>query len=66
MPNFYGTFRQADHARKNKFVVIKAANDEVAFFKMKDLFGRDWANLYDEKEFAGQVERYGLTELKLL
>lgn len=58
MPNFYGTFRQADHARKNMYVVIEAENFAIANAFMLETFGNDWSMLYDEENFFGQVEKF--------
>jgi hypothetical protein len=59
-PSVFAQGISLDH----RYVIIEADDREEARAKMLNLFGRDWAFQYSEKEFAGQVEKYGLKELK--
>lgn len=61
--NFYFTFGYGTPYRNN-FVKIEADTYGQAREEMARLHGRHWAFQYTEKGFAGQEERYGLTELR--
>lgn len=63
MPKFYGTFPQRLPARNN-YVAIEAVDARAAEREMNRRYGNDWAFVYSEAEFAGQVDRYGLKEIK--
>ena len=46
-----------------KYTMIKGTYNE-ARDKMFNSWGKHWAFQYSEKEFAGQAEKYNLTEIK--
>lgn len=64
MHNFYFTFGCGiEQPHRNKFVKISARSPERAREIMFNTFGPEWAVTYDEASFAGQQERYGITQL---
>jgi len=60
--NFYFTFGYGTPYR-NKFVRIEAESFGQAREEMFKQFGRKWAFQYNEEDFAGQEDHFGLTEL---
>lgn len=63
MSSHYFTFGFGTPYR-NKFVRIEADTKGEAREEMVRNFGLKWAFQYDEAGFAGQQERFGLTELE--
>ena len=63
MQTFYGTFGFGDLDLRYKFVKIEAESREQAQEMMFHRFGQKWSMLYDEEQFDGQVEQFGLSEL---
>jgi hypothetical protein len=63
METYFFTFGFGQ-AHPNKYVKIEAEDYCQARDIMVDRFGLAWAFQYDEAEFAGQAEEYGLTELQ--
>lgn len=68
---FYFTFGMGYNLR-NSYVVVEAENHQqarIAFqearAKIDSMGGRLYAFSYTETEFAGQVEKYGLTEVPI-
>lgn len=61
---FYFTFGFG-HSLRDHYVTIEAENAEAARKKMVRHHGQMWAFQYDEKSFAGQPEKYGITEIPL-
>lgn len=53
-----------EHA--NKYVRIFASDHENARRLMFDHYGQKWSFQYDEKDFEGQPQEYGITELETL
>ena len=47
----------------NGYVVIEAESEGDARAEMFSRYGRQWAFSYDETQFAGQVEKYGLVKV---
>lgn len=60
---WFFTFGSA-HAHPNGYVKIQG-NFSDARAKMFERFDSKWAMQYNEKDFAGQAERYGLHEVLL-
>ena len=52
-------------AQRNNYSVVDAPTREEARARVVAVCGSAFANTYDEQEFAGQSERYGLTETPL-
>lgn len=65
MNKFFFTFGTGWPYRR-KYVEIHAPDSEKAREMMNDAHGTRWGFQYDEKEFEGQVEQWGLTRLSLL
>lgn len=68
MPNFFVTFG-SNHVHPNTgeclfkhYVRIPAPNKPTARRIVVHRLGSAWSMMYDEEQFAGQVEKYGLTE----
>lgn len=59
---WYFTFCQKNSYLKNAYVRFFGTHAE-AREQMVECFGDQWAFQYDETEFAGQPEKYGLKEL---
>jgi hypothetical protein len=65
---YYVTFGSGHHDTHGRslmhhYVVIEAEHEIEARQTMFSYFGPKWASIYTEAGFAGQVERFGLTEL---
>lgn len=60
---YYFTFLYVSENR-NKYVRFYGTYSE-ARKKMLKHFGNKWGFQYTEKEFAGQIEKFGLQEIKL-
>ena len=60
---FYFTFGSA-HAHPNGYIKLQGSFSE-ARAKMFELFDSKWSMQYNEKQFEGQAERYGLHEVEL-
>jgi hypothetical protein len=60
---FFITFHYHDKERRSKFARIIAQNELQARKFTAEIFGKDWAFIYSAKDFVGQPEKYGLTEL---
>lgn len=60
---YYFTFLYGSKNR-NKYVKFYGTYSEAREQMFKH-FGDKWAFQYDEKEFAGQIEMFGLQEIKL-
>ncbi len=61
---FYFTFGVGDEIHRNHYVRL-VGTYHTTRARMVALFGRKWAFQYDERQFAGQPERYGLSELRI-
>jgi len=61
--NWYFTFGSA-HAHPNGYIKLQGSFSE-ARAKMFELFDSKWSMQYNEKQFEGQAERYGLHEVEL-
>jgi hypothetical protein len=61
---WYGTFGYGQVLAQN-YVVLEAKDYIDAFSKMTKHYENLWSHLYTEGAFAGQAERYGLTEVPL-
>lgn len=70
LETFYVTFGYAHSdppgLLMKKYLVVKAADELDAREKVITEIGRKWAFIYDETEFAGQVEKYNLELWKVL
>lgn len=64
MGKWYVTFGQGTNLRNN-YCVIEADTRNEAHDRVTEARGKSWAFLYDEADFAGQIEQYGLTEVPL-
>lgn len=64
MAYFYATFPWKSSLR-NAYIRLNAEDAVAAQEKMNQCYGDKWAFIYDESEFAGQVERYSLYEVEL-
>lgn len=51
-------------AFKGHYIVIEADSAELAREAMFNHFGEKFVTLYTEERFEGQVEEYGLKEMK--
>lgn len=63
MQKWFFTFCCDDEEHCNDCVVFEGTYGE-AREKMWDRFGSHWAFQYSEEEFEGQVEAFGLREIK--
>ncbi len=59
---WYFTFGNGSILRNN-FVVVPGTYDE-ARTKIAERYGNKWAFQYSQKDFEGQPEKYGLTEVE--
>lgn len=59
---FFFTFGGAYNLRLN-YVVVEAENRAEARLTMQSIYGRSYAFDYDETGFAGQPDKYGLTQV---
>ncbi len=50
---------------RNCYSVVEANNIPMAYDIIHEVCGPDYAFAYTEDHFAGQVEKYGLTEVPL-
>lgn len=64
MKNFYVTFGYNTPYRSN-FFVVKDADSTGARKQIFAIFGSKWAFMYDEEDFKGMPEKYGLSELRI-
>ena len=60
---YYFTFLYGSEYRHN-YVRFYGTYSE-AREQMFEYFGDKWAFQYDEKEFAGQIEKFGLQEIEI-
>lgn len=60
---WYFTFCMDDEEHCNDYAVFEGTYEE-ARKKMFERFGRCWAFQYSEEDFKGQVEKFGLREIK--
>lgn len=51
---------------RNKYVRVIARDYENARRIMFDHYGAKWGFQYDEEQFKGQIEQFGLSELETL
>lgn len=64
MAKFFVTYGVGGNKR-GCYSVIDAESEEIARSAVLGACGRNFAFLYDEQEFAGQVEKWGLKEAPL-
>lgn len=62
MSKFYGTF-MFKQATREMYVKIIAPNEGRARDAMFAHFGVKFMTIYSEEQFAGQVEKFGLSKL---
>lgn len=64
MVKLYVTYAVNSNQAKN-FSIVEGDDWGAARQTVFGTIGREFAFIYDENEFAGQVEAYGLTEIPL-
>jgi hypothetical protein len=62
MAKFYGTFG-VNHFLKANYVAFEALDEEDANNKMHEQYGHVWSFVYTAKDFEGQPEQFGITEV---
>lgn len=60
----YVTYGYGTHQRNN-YSVVEAEDISECYRIIEAGAGQDYAFAYTEEDFAGQAERYGLTEIPL-
>ncbi len=51
--------------QSRKFSKVEAKSYEEAYGKVHDAIGEKFSFLYDERQFSGQIEKFGLLEIPL-
>lgn len=65
MPKFYVTYQQRYINLHDKYSVVEADSYAEARKQIHAIRGSDFAFCYTEEQFAGQPEKYGLSEVDI-
>ena len=65
MPNFYVTYGFGSF-QKNCYATVEANSYDEARKKVFGKIGPKFSFIYNEDEFSGQIEKYGLHEIPLM